>query len=137
MRNAPLAAVLLCASCTAPEPPPRAAAATESPPPIATTMVGAQPGAPITLRGRVSETPWQHMMGGVSGKSDAYFDLAGGKEQTVVYWKSPPTCTGDVVVTGAVLEVKGASKRPRGGDTKAEESYRELHVDVEQARCAD
>lgn len=152
MRSLPLAAVLLLSSCTSREPPPAApvvsapstsstsstASAPTSPaPPVTrpapamTTMSGAKPDEPITLRGRVSKTPWQHMMTGVPGKSDAYFDLGGGKEQTVVYWKAPPSCAGDVEVVGTVLEVKGASK---GG--KADE-IRELHVDVSSARCVE
>ena len=133
MRTLPLAAALLsCASCTTPEPQP----SVPSPTPAATTMVGARPEAPITLRGRVSETPWQHMMTSVAGKSDAYFDLAGGKEQTVVYWKDPPTCAGDVIVSGKVLEVSGPAKAG-GPERKIYEPHRELHVDVEDARCAD
>ncbi len=127
MRHAPLAAALLLSassSCTSTEPMPARA-------PSATTMAGAKPGAAITLRGRVSSTPWQHLMTGVPGKADAYFDLGGGSEQTVVYWKDPPKCSGDVEVTGKVLEVKGASK-----GSKADE-VREPQVDVESARCVE
>lgn len=129
MRSAPLAAAVLLSACTAPSP---ASAPPPSPPsPRATTTLdGARPGDAITLRGRVSSTPWQHLMGRVEGKSDAYLDLAGGREQTVVYWRAPPSCPGDVEVTGTVLEVAGTAKGSKG------EGVRELHVDVSAARCA-
>lgn len=105
---------------------------------VQTTLVGATPGAPITLRGRISERPWQHLMDHLPGKTTAYFDLEGGKEQTVVYWVAPPTCPGDVIVEGTVHEVRGGSKRPGGdGETKAPADYRELHVDVDSVRCAE
>ena len=96
-----------------------------------------KPGATITVRGRVSQIIWQHIMTGVEGKKSAYFDLDGEKsQQTVVYWKDPPTCNGTIEVTGKVLEVRGGSKRP-GGATKVDESYSELQIDVEHARCVD
>ena len=104
---------------------------------ILTSLVGAIPGARITLRGRISERPWQHMIDHIPGKTSAYFDLEGGKEQTVVYWTAAPTCPGDIIVEGTVHEVRGSSKRPDRGPTKAGSEYRELHVDVESARCAE
>ena len=83
-----------------PQSPPQDAAAIEPPAspsasappatsasPSVTTMTGAKPGELITLRGRPSKIVWQHMMTSVPGKRSAYFDLGGGKEQTVVYWK--------------------------------------------------
>jgi hypothetical protein len=87
------------------------------------------------VRGRVSKTPWQHMITGVPGKTSAYFDLDGGKGQTVVYWKNAPACAGDIEVTGTVLEVRGASKRPGERESKADESVRELQLDVTSTRC--
>jgi len=105
---------------------------------IQTSLVGATPGAPISLRGRISERPWQHLIDLIPGKTAAYFDLEGGKEQTVVYWVAAPTCPGDVIVEGTVHEVRGGSKRPGGdGATKAPADYRELHVDVDSVRCAE
>lgn len=65
----------------------------------------------------------------VPGKSDGYFDLDGGSEQTVVYWKDPPTCAGAMIVTGKVIEANGLSKGGKGGE------IRELQVDVGSARC--
>lgn len=102
-----------------------------------TSLVGATPGASITLRGRISRQPWQHLIGHIAGKTPEYFDLDGGKEQTVVYWAAAPACPGDVIVEGTVYEVRGGSKRPGDeGDTKTPADYRELHVDVTSTRCA-
>lgn len=103
----------------------------------ATTMNGAKPGEPITLRGHVATVMWQHMTTGVAGKKLAYFDLRGGKEQTVVYWTETPKCAGDIEVTGKVLELRGPSKRPHEPETKVDDSYSERHVDVTSARCVD
>lgn len=124
MRQAPLAAALLLslAACTSREPTPART-------PAKTTMRDAPPGSTITLRGRVSSTPWQHLILDVPGKSDGYFDLDGGSEQTVVYWKDPPTCAGAMIVTGKVIEANGLSKGGKGGE------MRELQVDVASARC--
>lgn len=96
-------------------------------------MTGSHEGQPITLRGRVSTAPWQHLTSGVQDKQEAYFDLGTGKEQTVIYWSTPPGCAGEVVVTGKVISVRGHSKGPKG----AERNIEELHVDVESARCLD
>ena len=97
-----------------------------------------KPGGTITVRGQVSKIIWQHLMTGVEGKRSAYFDLDGEKsQQTVVYWKDPPKCAGTVEVTGKVIEVRGASKRPNHGQTKVDDSYGELQIDVERARCVE
>jgi hypothetical protein len=91
-------------------------------------------GSRVTLRGRVSDTPWQHMMTSVPGKEPAYFDLDD-ERQTVVYWTLPPACRGDIEVTGTVIEAKGPGKRPGGGQSS--EVVVERHVDVATARCVD
>jgi hypothetical protein len=87
-------------------------------------------GRTITLRGRVSREPWQHMMGHVPGKQPEYFDLEGGS-QTVVYTSNPISCAGLVELEGTVVELRGGSKR--GG--KADETFVEKHLDVTGARC--
>jgi hypothetical protein len=125
MRFASLAAVLLLSAC--------GKTATTDPlaPSAVATMSGAHEGQSITLRGRVATDPWQHLMSGVQDKQEAYFDLGGGKEQTIIYWKAPPACAGEIVITGKVIAVRGQSKGPRGEASNIEE----LHVDVESARC--
>lgn len=125
MKTLSLAAALLLSAC--------GKTATTDPlaPNAVTTMSGAREGQSITLRGKVSTSPWQHLMSGVQDKQEAYFDLQDGKEQTIVYWKEPPACSGEVVVTGKVIAVRGQSKGPRGNDSNVEE----LHVDVQSARC--
>jgi hypothetical protein len=131
----PTPQVVVVSPPTAATPPSAAAPASASA--AAITMTGAKPGEPITLRGRPSKLVWQHMMTSVPGKRSAYFDLGGGKEQTVVYWKEPPNCAGDIEVTGKVLELRGPSKRPGQPETKVDDTYSERHVDVDTARCAD
>lgn len=105
--------------------------------PATTTMRGAIAGADITLRGRASRIPWQHLTSSVAGKRLEYFDLRGGKEQTIVYWSAAPICTGEVEVMGKVLLVRGASKRGGPGqlESKAGDDRSELHVDVESSQC--
>ena len=89
----------------------------------------------VVVRGKLSKLPHQHLIGSVTGKREHYFDVTGGS-QTIVYAASLPACTGELELRGKVLEVRGASKRP--GDTKemkVDSSYREFHVDVDEARC--
>jgi len=97
-----------------------------------TTMKGAHEGQSITLRGRVSTSPNQHLMSGVQDKQETYFDLSGG-EQTVIYLKDPPACSGEIVVTGKVIAVRGQAKGGKGD----EHAIEELHVDVATTRCLD
>ena len=92
------------------------------------------PGKAVVVRGRVSDTPWQHLMGHVEGKQAVYFDLEDGG-QTVVYVAIPIECPGAVQVEGEVLEVRGAAKRPGGPETKVDDSYAERHIDVRDHRC--
>jgi hypothetical protein len=127
MRFVSLAAVLLLSAC--------GKTSTSDPlaPNAVTTMNGAHEGQSITLRGRVSTSPNQHLMSGVQDKQETYFDLGGGKEQTVIYWKEAPQCSGEIVVTGKVIAVRGQAKGPKG----AESNIEELHVDVASARCLD
>src|SRR5262245_56071183 len=75
------------------------------------------PGSHVELRGRISDTPWAHMMTNVDGKQPAYFDHDGDR-QTVIYWSSPPRCPnhGDIVIAGTVIEARGESKRRPSDD---------------------
>lgn len=79
--------------------------------------------------------PWQHLMSSVPGKKSEYFDLEDGS-QTVIYVKDAPDCSGFLRVEATVLSVRGASKRP-GRETKVDDSYEELQLDVKTARCDD
>ncbi len=134
-------------AATQPPPPTVPIAATQAgptttaPPPGNTTAAGPAPsrgawipGKAIVARGRVSNTPWQHLVGDVPGKSPEYFDLEEGG-QTVVYLPKPITCPGLVDVEGTVKEVRGTPKRPGGPETKVDDSYGELHIDVTAHRC--
>jgi hypothetical protein len=140
--------VLACVSCsrepqmtsaptaTAP-PPPSAPAPAPSPSPSPTAKAPRRgPGETITVRGRVSTLIAQHMTTDVPGKQHGYFDVSGGGGQMVVYWKTPPSCPGEIELTGKTILLRGPSKRP-GRDTKLDDTYSELHLDVETARCVD
>jgi hypothetical protein len=94
-----------------------------------------KPDAIVTTRGRVATVIWQHMMTSVPGKKSAYFDVDGEKHQVVVYWKEDPKCTGLVEIAGKVIEVRGPPKKPGAKESKVDDSYAELHIDVERTRC--
>jgi hypothetical protein len=84
----------------------------------------------VCLQGRVSQTPWQHMIASLEGYPyDEYFDV--GDYQIVIYLKSRIDCPGPVRVYGRVVMVEGAGKRPQPGD----EPYREYHLAVDTWEC--
>jgi hypothetical protein len=158
MRAAPVliaASALLCCNSPASGPPPpgqppavpiptlsagpepESVAPASTPEPSASAVSDSKswiPGEPVVARGRISNTPWQHLIGHVAGKQADYFDLEDGG-QTVVYLAKPISCPGLVEVAGTVKEVRGSSKRPGGPDTKVDDSYGELHIDVDSHRC--
>ena len=82
----------------------------------------------VTITGKISDIPWQHMIASVKGypKSE-YFDLED-KTQIVIYCKNAITERGMISITGKVIGVKGGSKRP--GVAKSE-TYVEYHVAVD------
>jgi hypothetical protein len=151
-----LAAVLLVASACSPGSP---APATEPAPPATITIASAAPApaqpettaAPkasatstperlavaewkpsqsVSVRGRVSKIPWQHLMTNVPGKRPEYFDIDQSR-QIVVYTAKPLECPGEIELEGIVLEVTGPTKRP----SKTGETFRTLQLDVTASRC--
>ncbi len=83
----------------------------------------------VVLHGKVSDIPWQHMVGTFKGyPRTAYFDV--GSFQIVVYSRTPISCTGEVEVTGKVREVKGLSKGP-----EPRETFTEYHVTADSWKC--
>ena len=90
----------------------------------------------VTVRGVISTIMWQHLMTSVPGKKSGYFDVDGESQQIVVYWKEAPKCVAQIEITGKVVPISGPSKRPKGTiGTKVDETYSELQLDVESARC--
>ncbi len=88
----------------------------------------------VTVTGKVSDVPWQHMIASVKGYPlSEYFDLDD-KYQIVIYLKSPINEKGRISVTGKVIGVHGGSKRP--GAAKSE-PYTEYHIAVDAWRLAD
>ena len=80
---------------------------------------------------------WQHMTTSIPGKQLGYFDVEGETRQICVYWSAPPACADAIEVTGVVFEVRGAPKRPGGKESKVDDSYAELSLDVASTRCVD
>jgi hypothetical protein len=91
-------------------------------------------GTQVTLRGRISNKPWAHMMTGVPGKQPAYFDHA--DRQTVVYWATAPSCPAEIEITGTVIEARGPSKK-RPSSTEPVEDFVERSIDVDTVRCVE
>jgi hypothetical protein len=88
-------------------------------------------GKRIELIGRLSETPWQHLISNPEGYDFSYyFDVA--ESQIVIYTMTPLDCRGRLIVRGTVVKVQGSSKRP---GSKADGSYVEFHLAVDQWEC--
>ena len=91
-------------------------------------------GLPVVADGKISDRPWQHLVGSVEGKTAEYFDLPDGS-QTIIYVTETPSCPDRVRVSGKVIEIRGASKRPGEPESKAGDDFSELHIDVTRYRC--
>jgi hypothetical protein len=86
-------------------------------------------GKTITVTGRISDTPWQHIIGYEPDHPFSYyFDV--GDMQTVIYSESEIQCRSRLRVTGKVIEVGTKSKKP-GSDT----DYKEYQILVENKVC--
>ena len=82
----------------------------------------------VTVKGKISNIPWQHIIGSVPGHNlQEYFDLED-KNQIVIYLKSAISERGMISITGKVVEVKGGSKKP--GAAKSE-PFSEYHIAVD------
>ena len=91
-------------------------------------------GKNITLKGKISDIPWQHMIKDVENCNHIYyFDLEDG-DQIVIYSKAEIQCTRSLSVTGEVIEVRGKSKRPGKID---DITYVEYHIIVDDWECLD
>jgi hypothetical protein len=90
-----------------------------------------QIGQAVVLEGKVSQTPWQHMIQDLPKKVITYFDLDGGN-QIVVYTTEEIPCPGRVRLEGRVILTEGNSKRPG-----SKERYSEVQLDVARWSCLD
>lgn len=88
-------------------------------------------GQDLILVGRVSRTPWQHMIRGDLHKESAYIDLEDGG-QIVAYAGGTITCDGPVLLRGRAILTEGSSKRPGSKDICSE-----VQVDVGSWECLD
>ena len=90
-------------------------------------------GKKVELTGRISDTPWQHLLGNPFGFGDSYyFDV--GYFQIVIYSKTPLACAGEVTVRGTVLKVQGP---PKGAGTKVDDTHVEYHLTVDDWVCSE
>jgi hypothetical protein len=81
----------------------------------------------ITIKGKISETPWQQIIGSFKEYPyTEYFDLEDGF-QICIYSKAKIKNKKLLEVTGKVVEILGRSKRP----LYEEEKYSEYHILVE------
>ena len=90
-------------------------------------------GQEVTIEGKVAEAIWQHMIQGVSGKTEIYVDLDD-QTQTVAYSDPAFNCKGRIRLTGKVIELRGGSKR---GSKIDDQEYVEHHLDVTRWECLD
>lgn len=88
-------------------------------------------GKKVELVGRISNTPWQHLIGNPAGYPySEYFDVD--DYQIVIYAKEPLSCATEMIVRGTVYKVQGSSKRP---GSKADNSFVEYHLLVDEWEC--
>ncbi|MCK5304400.1 MAG: hypothetical protein KAJ72_04060 [Candidatus Heimdallarchaeota archaeon] len=91
-------------------------------------------GKKITLKGKISDIPWQHMIKDVENHNhNYYFDLEDGA-QIVIYSKAEVLCSRSLLVTGEVIEVRGKSKRLSKID---DVTYVEYHIIIDDWECLD
>jgi hypothetical protein len=88
-------------------------------------------GKRVELSGRISATPWQHLM--VTPESfrySCYFDVSG--DQIVIYTKQELICSGELSVRGTVVKAQGP---PKKAGSKADESWVEYQIEVDDWEC--
>jgi hypothetical protein len=90
-----------------------------------------QAGQRAAIVGRVSTTPWQHMISAIPHKTETYIDLEDGS-QTVAYFGGRIACAERVLLEARVVLIEGRSKRPG-----AKETASEVQLDVERWTCLD
>ena len=81
----------------------------------------------ITIEGKVSSTPWQHLIGVFEEfPYSEYFDLDN-QEQIVIYTKKQILKRNvRLKLTGTIIKLTGRSKRPGSQDTTAYYEYQML-----------
>lgn len=91
---------------------------------------GWTPGDTVEVIGKISDMPWQHLVGMHEAFPYFYYiDIEGGG-QIVAYSAEEIACRGEINLRGKVIEAGGSSKRP-GSD----EEYRELQLLVQSFEC--
>jgi hypothetical protein len=86
-------------------------------------------GKKVCVKGTVSRTPWQHMIGIQEGYPfSEYFDI--GDYQIVIYSREPVRCKGEVLVYGSVVLIEGQTKDPA-----RKEAATEYHLRVDRWEC--
>ncbi len=91
---------------------------------------GWTPGDTVEVVGKISDMPWQHLVGMHEFYPYFYYiDIENGG-QIVAYSAEEIVCGSDIRLSGEVIEAGGNSKRP-GSD----EEYRELQLLVHSFDC--
>ena len=86
----------------------------------------------VTVEGKISNMPWQHLIANVATHQQIYYFDLEGEPQIVIYSKDPIDCSNDLEIEGEVIEVKGHTKRPNKID---DVKYVEYHILVENWKC--
>lgn len=110
---------------------PKKATSEAAPAAAAPSFADAQKGERVTVVGKVSQMPWQHMIDVRPGKTAEYFDLPSGG-QIVVYVAGTLPPGKKLELTGKVLVIEGTSKRPG-----SKEVATERQLDVESWRAVE
>ncbi len=86
-------------------------------------------GFKVSIKGRVSDMPWQHLIWMEKSHPYIYYiDWEDG--QTVVYSAHPLECGPGVLVTGTVILSEGVSKKPG-----SEQAYAEYQIMADTIEC--
>ena len=89
-------------------------------------------GKDITLVGKISDTPWQHLIDiSKEYRNIYYLDYESG-EQLVFYTKIPIECKEKIKIIGKVIRVVGKSKRPDSDAT-----FIEFQIVADTWECLD
>lgn len=110
---------------------PKKATPEAAPAAAAPSFADAEQGDRVTVVGKVSQVPWQHMVDVRPGKTAEYFDLPGGG-QIVVYVAGNLPPGKKLELSGRVLVLEGTSKRPG-----SKEVATERQLDVESWKAAE
>ena len=87
-------------------------------------------GHKVFLTGRISDTPWQHIVANTPEYPNSYyFDIK--DSQIIIYSASAIDCSEQLNIYGTVIEVKGLSKHAESED----DTFTEYHITIDKWEC--